>query len=337
MKVLFVSARSSTNNQIEKAFRQNGAEVFCLDERVNTFLSSFLGRSRPAWKLIRKFSLLKRINNKRWNERLISLCQKVKPDILFTTKGVIIYPETLVEIRAMGVKTVNWFFENIDPPNYKGWFLKTHQYYDYFFNYDPMIAEKFKSFSTNLRYLPVAVDPDFYKVGSLTEREKELFSCDVCFVGALYPERERLLAEVKKMGINLKIFGWEGWSKSSLAGNYHGHLSIKGIAKAYSLAKISLNSNLQPQNGGVNLKTFEIPAAGGFQISDSQPDLKNLFELGKEVEVYENTGELLNKIRFYLSNEDKRNQIALAGYRRVLKGHTLNQRVKKILEVVKTG
>lgn len=268
---------------------------------------------------------------------MINLCQKVKPDILFTTKGVIIYPETLVEIRAMGIKTVNWFFENIDPPNYKGWFLKTHQYYDYFFNYDPMIAEKFKLSSGNLKYLPVAADPDFYKVQGLDQKEIDFFSCDVCFVGALYPEREKLLSAVKKLGVDLKIFGWKSWFYSSLAENYHGPLSVSGVAKAYSLAKISLNNNLQPQNGGVNLKTFEIPASRGFQISDDQPDLKNLFEPGKEIETYKTEDELLDKIKFYLSNEIKRRQIALAGYQRVLRDHTLNQKIKTILEVVKTG
>lgn len=333
-KVLFVSARSSTNDQIEKAFRQNGAEVFCLDERINTFLPSFLGRSRPAWRILRKFSSLKRINNKRWNERLIELCREIRPDILFTTKGVIIYPETLLKIKVMGIILVNWFFENVDHKNYHQWFLKTCRYYDYFFNYDPAIAEKYNFSSNNLRYLPVAVAPGFYKVGNLTEKDKRLFSCDVCFVGALYPEREKLLSEVKKLGVNLKIFGWPKWKDSSLAENYCGSLLVDGIAKAYYSAKISLNSNLRPQNGGANLKTFEIPASRGFQISDDQPDLKNLFEPGKEIETYRAEGELLDKIKFYLSNESKRGQITLAGRERVLKDHTLNQRIKTILETI---
>lgn len=335
MKILFVSARSSTNDQIEKAFRQNGAEVFHLDERINTFLPSFLSRSVLIWRTLRKISFLKGLNNKRWNERLIELCRKLKPDILFTTKGVIIYPQTLLKVKTMGVARVNWFFENVDHKNYHNWFLKTHRYYDYFFNYDPAIVEKYGSFSSNLKYLPVAVDPDFYKANNLTARDEKFFGCDVCFVGALYPEREKLLIEVKKLGVNLKIFGWKNWLNSSLAENYCGLLlSSKAIAKAYFSAKISLNSNLQPQNGGVNLKTFEIPAAGGFQISDDQPDLKNLFEPGKEIETYKTEGELLDKIKFYLSDESKRNQIALAGHQRVLRDHTLNQRVKKMLEMI---
>ncbi|OHB17885.1 MAG: hypothetical protein A2913_01240 [Parcubacteria group bacterium RIFCSPLOWO2_01_FULL_40_65] len=337
MKVLFVSASSALSDQIEKAFKQNGAEVFRLNERVNAFLPSFLSRSELVWKLLRKSSRLKGLNNKRWNKNLIKFCKKIKPDILFTTKGTIIYIDTLFKIKAMGTIVVNWFYENVDHQNYKRWFLKTYQHYDYFFNYDPMIAEKYKSSSNNLKYLPVAVDSNHYKVGDFNEKEKEFFSCDVCFVGALYPEREKLLSEVKKIGVNLKIFGWPKWKTSSLAENYYGPLSVDGIAKAYSLAKVSLNSNLQPQNGGVNLKTFEIPAAGGFQISDNQPDLKNLFEPGKEVETYKTTAELLDKIKFYLSNSGKRNQIALAGQERVLRDHTLNQRIKKIFETIRSG
>lgn len=332
MRILFVSANSPVNDHIEKAFKENGAEVFRFNERVNTFLPFFLSWSELSWRFLRKFSRLKGLNNKRWNKSLLSFCRKIKPDILFTTKGVIIYPETLIKIKAIGAVLVNWFFENVDHQNYNRWFLKTHQYYDYFFNYDPAIKEKYKS--NNLKYLPVAVNHDYYKVRDLNEKERGFYNCDVCFVGALYPEREKLLSEVKKLGVNLKIFGWKNWASSSLNENYCGPLSVKDTAKAYFSAKISLNSNLQPQNGGVNLKTFEIPASGGFQISDNQPELKNIFEPGKEVETYETTSELLDKIKFYLSNEDKRNQIALAGYQRVLKDHTLEHRVKKILEAI---
>lgn len=332
MKVLFISAHSAINDQIERAFKANGAKVFRLNERINTFLPNFLNRNELTWRFLRKISWLKRVNNKRWNKILVDSCRRIRPDVLFATKGVIIYPETLLEIKAMGITAVNWFMENLDHKNYIRWFLKTHRYYDYFFNYDPMIAEKFKS--SNLRYLPVGLDPDFYRVRNLSQKEKEFFSCDVCFVGALYPEREKLLSAVKKMGVNLKIFGWPKWKISSLTENYYGSLSVDGIAKVYNLAKISLNSNLQPQNGGVNLKTFEIPAAGGFQISDNQPELKNIFEPGEEVETYETENELLDKIRFYLSNENKRKKIALAGHQRVLKDHTLNQRIKTILETI---
>ena len=334
MRILFVSAASSTNDQIEKAFIENGAEVFRFDERINTFLPSFLNSSKLPWQFIRKFPWLKRINNRRWNERLIGLCRSRKPDILFATKGMIIYPETLIKIKAMGILLVNWFFENVDHHFYNRWFLKTCRYYDYFFNYDPEIAKKYRFSFGNLKYLPVAVNPDFYRVSSLSEKDKEVFSSDVCFIGALYPEREKLLSEVKKTGANLKIFGWPKWKDSPLAENYYGPLSIDSIAKAYYSAKISLNSNLQPQNGGVNLKTFEIPASGGFQISDNQPDLKNIFKIGEEIETYETISELLDKIKFYLSNEDKRNQIAEAGHKRVLKDHTLSERIKKIIETI---
>lgn len=337
MKILFVSADSPVNDGIEKAFSENGAEVFRFNERVITFLPDFLSRNELAWKILRKFSRLKGLNNKRWNKNLIKFCQKIKPDILFTTKGMIIYAETLLKIKATGTILINWFYENVDHQNYNRWFSKTHQYYDYFFNYDPMIGEKFGS-SNNLKYLPVAVDPDHYRVQNLEQKDKERFSCDVCFVGALYPEREKLLTEVRKLGVNLKIFGWKNWLNSSLAGNYYGPLfSPEEITKAYSLAKISLNSNLQPQNGGVNLKTFEIPAAGGFQISDNQPELKNIFEPGKEIETYETASELLDKIEFYLANENNRKEIALAGYRRVLKDHTLNERIKTVLKTIENS
>lgn len=336
MKILFVSASSIFNHQIKKTFESNGAEVFDFNDRMITFLPSFLSRSRLLWFFLRRAAFLKRINNKNWNKKLISYAAKIKPDFLFTTKGTIIYPQTLIEFKKMGIPMVNWFPENVYHLNYNNWFLKNFSYYDYFFTFDPSVVKKFSSSLGNLRYLPFGVEPDSYKINELSDKDREFFGCDVCFVGAQYPEREELLLAVKKMGINLKIFGWAGWLKSPLAENYHGPLGAEGITKAYSLAKISLNSNLKPPNGGANLKTFEIPAAGGFQISDDQPDLKNLFKIGEEIEVYKNKDELIDKIKFYLSNEEKRKQVALAGQKRVLKDHTLSQRIKEIFEITKT-
>lgn len=332
MKIIFVASPSSFTEQLKTAFIKNGAEIFYVNDReIKIF--PILKNNVYLWRLIRKLPLLKRINNKLFNRDLINLCRQKKPNLLFVNKGMIISRETLKEMKMMGIKTANWFQENTYQRVYYNWFLDNYKNYDYIFTNDTRLFEDFFNKSATKFYnIPTAVDPDYYKFKSLSKGEIIKYSCDVCFVGAFDDKRERILGKIKKIkGINLKIFGWKGWKKSVLASLYYGPLDVEQMAKLYSCSKICLNMHVEPISNCVNLKTFEIPAAGGFQISDYRKDIDGLFEKGKEIEIFKNEDELRNKIKFYLNNKDLRKSIALAGQRKVLQEHTLEKRVKFML------
>ncbi len=107
--------------------------------------------------------------------------------------------------------------------------------------------------------------------------------------------------------------------------------------KAYNCAKICINLNTVPPVNGVNLKTFEIPAAGGFQLSDYRKDVEQLFAIGKEIEIFHNEDELREKVIFYIKNEQLRKNMAQAGRMRVLRDHTLEKRVAAILKILEVN
>ena len=63
-------------------------------------------------------------------------------------------------------------------------------------------------------------------------------------------------------------------------------------------------------------------------------DIAAMFEDGKEVVLYRNEQEFVEKIEYYLSHEDERLQIANAGYERVMRdGHEVCDRVKQVMEI----
>lgn len=332
MRILFITSRSSFTDQLKNALETNGAEVFYLDDRENLILPKFLRSSEFLWRLTRRILPLRRLTNRLLNEKVLEVSQKIKPDLVFLNKAMIIKKDTLLALKLRGIKTANWFLDNVQSELYKNWFMNYYDVYDYLFMFDSGAKELVKE-SDKIHYLPLAVDPDAYKE-TLTESDKKKYSCDVCFVGALYPERERILNIIEEMGINLKIYGWKGWEKSSLASHYYGSLDIKETVKLYNCAKICLNMNTLPAVNGVNLKTFEIPAAGGFQLSDYRKDVEDLFEIGKEIEVFHNDQEIKEKINFYLKNPELSNKIAQAGQGRVFKDHTLKKRVNQILQII---
>ena len=332
MKIVLVASPSSFTEQLKRAFVKNGQKIIYVDDRVIK-ISPILKNNVYLWWFIRKLPALKRINNKLFNRDLINLCRQEKPNLLFVNKGMIINRETLKEIKMMGAKTANWFQENAYREVYHNWFLDNYQSYDYLFTNDTRLFDDFFNKSaTKFYYIPTAIDPDCYKLKSLSKEEIAKYSCDVCFVGAFDEKREKILSEINEIkGIDLKIFGWKGWEKSSLASLYHGPLDVEQMVKLYNCAKICLNMHVEPVTNCANLKTFEISAAGGFQLSDYRKDIEGLFEKRKEIEIFKNEDQLRSKIKFYLNNEDLRKNIALVSQRRVLQEHTLEKRIKLML------
>ena len=67
---------------------------------------------------------------------------------------------------------------------------------------------------------------------------------------------------------------------------------------------------------------------------DMRSPIKEFFELGKEIETYESIDELRKKISYYLKHPDERCEIAESGYKRVLKEHTYELRMKEMIEVI---
>lgn len=99
---------------------------------------------------------------------------------------------------------------------------------------------------------------------------------------------------------------------------WHGTCEYHRVTpKVFRLSKINLNMTLRSIESGVPQRIFDIMAAGGFVITNAQPEIKELFEVGKEIIVYHNPEELEQFVEYYLHNEKERLQIARNGYRKV--------------------
>lgn len=335
MRILLAGANSSYTQQLKRGFENNGVDVFYFEERSNFLVPAFWRENTFLWRILRRLPRLRRLNNKIFAKNLIKTAQNLRPDVIFFSKVMIVKPDTLTELRRLGFRTANWFTDNVYHQRYKEWFLRNYKYYNYFFIFDfgarNLIGNE--SQAKNVIYMPMAVEPGAYRLKELTSEDRKKYTTNVCFVGALYPERERALNEIKDLG--LKIYGWRGWGKSSLAGYYHGPLNTIEMTKLYNCAKICINMNLEPTCNGVNWKTFEIPAAGGFELTDYRNDLGGLFKIGEELDIFRNPKELREKILFYLKDENLRRQVTQRGKERVLRDHTMNKRVNQLLDIIR--
>lgn len=103
------------------------------------------------------------------------------------------------------------------------------------------------------------------------------------------------------------------------------------MVNAINSYKIHLNCNI---SNDINYRTFETTGCNTFLLTNYTPGLEKLFDIGKEIIVYDSIEDLDNKVKYYLENDKEREEIALAGYNRSKKDHTFSERVKTLVEII---
>ena len=149
----------------------------------------------------------------------------------------------------------------------------------------------------------------------------------VSFVGASYGIRAEVVQKLQAAGINVECFG-HGWP--------NGSIPAEEIPKIMNDSVISLNFSAASMSEGgdnrqIKLRTFEVPGAGGFLLTDSAPGMNDVYQIGQEIEVYADYADLEQKIRYYLQHTEERDRIANAGYIRTASCHTWEHRLEGLL------
>lgn len=167
--------------------------------------------------------------------------------------------------------------------------------------YNRLLAQGFR----NVHYFPFGYSKVFHRVGDISTAERMRFTCDVSFVGTHYPERAEIIRYLNRyLREPVQVWG-RGWQGSGIKSN--GRLSLEESLKVYACSKVSLNIHHHLTDNGFNMKSYEIPASGGFQILDWQQELVNSPLDGTPS--YNSKEELLEKVQKYLGNDQERLKI----------------------------
>lgn len=89
------------------------------------------------------------------------------------------------------------------------------------------------------------------------------------------------------------------------------------MPKIFKLSKINLNITLKCIQSGIPLRALDILSAGGFLLSNYQPELAEYFVDGEDVVLYYSLEDALQKSIYYLQHEEERKRIAENGYKKV--------------------
>lgn len=280
------------------------------------------------------------------NNDLVQKCKSENPDLLFIYRGTHIYASSISKIKKMGVKVFG--YNNDDPfsdvyrPYFWRHFIKCVPFYDHIFYYRHKNKNDYEYLGfNNISLLRSSyIQDNNFKIDNI---ENSPYKCDVIFVGHYENDgRDLTIKYLVKQGVNIKLFG-TGWEASSEYSYFKSKFGdIKPLYKSdYNLAlnsaKIALVFLSKINNDTYTRRCFEIPATRTLMLSEYTEDLDfNLFKKGEEADYFNNNEELFQKIEMYLNDDNLRNSIASAGYKKVnSKGHEVTDRAAEIIKVFK--
>lgn len=108
------------------------------------------------------------------------------------------------------------------------------------------------------------------------------------------------------------------------------------MPEVFCSSKINLNITLRSITSGIPLRALDIMGAGGFLLSNYQPELDEYFKNGEECVLFEHSEDMMEKIEYFLSHDKEREEIARNGFYKVHEAFSYPKMLQKIFSTVFT-
>lgn len=304
------------------------------DHKISCF--EFSGHTPNAFfnKIIWKIDILKKYFNKRVNKKFQRKVDLEKPEILFIIKGNAITSETLKTIREQYPHLVLINYNPDSPFNTSSSekeVEKSIALYDIYCTYSHQLVNQISNAGCKqVVYSPFAVDD---KLIYPLKHEKYLYN--ISFIGNGDIDRQQKVINLfENSFLSLNVFG-NTWNKKSYLNLYSQRNGIEFL-KTISQSKININLLRKQNEGSVNMRTFEIPAAGGFMMHEYSEEAMEFFAPDKEAVYFISKDDFEDKAKFYLENEASRLKILENGYQKTkLYEFSYRSRMNEILSGLK--
>lgn len=276
------------------------------------------------------------------NKKILQLAREVNPDVIWIFKGMEFYPSTIKKLSEQFV-VVNYnpdhpyefFSRGSGNKNVSGSIPYFHTYLTYS---EKIAAELEQRFKVRTGILPFGYE---YKPEALEKAKaaKEINRC--CFIGNPDNNRVTHINALLEAGLPVDVFG-HGWDKFFPEGSsasltvtdavYGDDFWIK--ARQY---RIQLNVFRPHNENSHNMRSFEIPAIGGIQLAPYSEEHAKFFEEGKEIFLFRNTVEMIQKANTLLAMpEAEADAIRERAYERSIhSGYAYTNRAKQVYELFK--
>lgn len=160
-----------------------------------------------------------------------------------------------------------------------------------------------------------------------------IFSTTVLGFKIAQLERYKLLGALSKR-FNVSVFTDDENADFVLAHNMGPVRYWDESPVVFYASRINLNFTIRNIRSGIPLRVWDILAAGGFCITNFQPELVMYFKNGEELVWFEDEADLVRKVRYYLEHDEERRRIAKNGQKKVRKLHNYDARLEVIEGVI---
>jgi len=254
------------------------------------------------------------------NQRLLEEVEAFRPDVMLTVHMLYeLWLETLELIRARGdVATISWTTDD-------SWKYR---------EVSRFTGPAYHAMTTTYAHVVPRYHADGIREVLLTQwavagdwlaEPQPAAACryPVSFVGAAHGDRRAQIERLRAAGIEVACFG-HGWP--------NGPVAMEAIPRIMRESVVSLNFANSRGDDQIKARTFEVPGAGGFLLTGHVPGIERFFRPGKEIAVFRDFDELVDRLRHYLAHAEERDAIAKAGFERTRREHTYKRRMAEVLD-----
>jgi spore maturation protein CgeB len=359
MRILFLGEISygQTSLMRMRAFERLGHEIIGVNTIEPWKQTSWV--TRQWQRRLQRGSVVDHINHE-----VLAAAKEFRPEMVWAEKQAFLRAETIETIRAGGAKLIHF---TPDPYFSLSW-KRTRLMDSAMAHFDVLVycksyeRKSYEALGKPVVYMPLGFCDQIHR--PLPSADPQ-WTCDVGFLGGWEPRREKFLAAVARVGVRLKVWGgyWDflrdgRWTPrrqiilrqlaggerfrihrdATLAATFQGgEVYGDDYARALTGARIGLGLLRKVCPDQHTTRTFEIPACGSFLLADRTDEHQEFFVEGEEAEFFSSVDELVEKVRFYTTNEAPRQRIAAAGWHRCLTGrYAYRYRLQHVLAQFKS-
>ncbi len=271
------------------------------------------------------------------NQKLLAHVQAWRPAVTLFSLHTDQFEPAVVEHLRENTKTLCFFHDDTWRVEYSRYWAR---HFDFFTTPDLHGETKYREIGLhNAIHFPFGCNEKIFRKLHVPKKY------DVSFVGGWHPYREWLVGRIRKAGIHVEVAGYR-WPK--------GEVDQEEMVRLFNESRINLNlsnsaswdarylmaspraliNRLRSKKNIEQLKAriFEVNGCGAFQLSYYVEGLANCYALDREIAVYADSDDLVEKVKFYLAHEALRESIEEAAYQRTLKDHTYAQRFQTVFQ-----
>lgn len=271
------------------------------------------------------------------NARLLERVREWQPAVVVFSLYTDQFDVRLVNELRSHAKTFCFFHDDTWRVDYSRYWARQ---FDFFSTPDLHGEMKYRELGLpNAIYFPFGCNEQIFRKLDVPKKY------DVSFVGGWHPYRAWLIERIRKAGVAVKVAGHR-WPS--------GEVDQENMVSIFNESRINLNlsnsaswdlrylasspralvNRVRSRKNIEQMKAriFEVNGCGAFQLSYYVEGLAHCYEPDREIGVYADADDLIEKIKFYLQHDELRESVADAGYVRTIKEHTFAQRFETVFK-----